>query len=125
MKSHLFQIACMLILCGFVGAGGCAGKPPTEQVANTEKAIGEAGSANATVYAPLELKLADDKLQAAKAAVDKKEYDQALRLLEEAQADADLANAKSASAKARQTAKEMRDSIDALRQETQRTQKAQ
>ena len=125
--NHLYQIACMLAFCGLVGISGCAGngKVPSEQIANTEKTIGAARDSNATVHAPLELKLADEKLQAAKAAVDKKEYDQARRLLEEAQVNADLANAKSGSTKARQVAKEMRDSINALRQEIERTQKAQ
>jgi len=125
--NYLHQIAWMLAFCGLVGISGCAGneKVPPEQIANTEKTIGEARDSNATVHAPLELKLADEKLQAAKAAVDKKEYDQARRLLEEAQVNADLANAKSGSTKARQVAKEMRDSINALRQEIERTQKAQ
>lgn len=125
--NHIHQIACMLVLCGLVGISGCAGngKVPSEQIANTEKTIGEARDSNATVHAPLELKLADEKLQAAKAAVDKKEYDQARRLLEEARADADFANAKTGSIKARRVAKEMRDSINALQQEIERTQKAQ
>ena len=127
MMNNLHQIACMLVLCGLVGISGCAGngKVPLEQIANTEKTIGEVRDSNATVHAPLELRLADEKLQAAKAAVDKKEYDQASRLLEEARADADFANAKSRSIKARQVAKEMRDSINSLQQEIERTQKAQ
>src|SRR6266542_5785659 len=94
MKNHLQQIACVLALCGLAGISGCAGngKVPLEQIANTEKAIGEARDGNASINAPLELKLADEKLQAAKAAVAKKEYEQAGSLLEEAQVNADLAN---------------------------------
>jgi hypothetical protein len=127
MKNNLYQIAFVLALCWLVTAGGCAGKgtAPDEQIANTEKAISEAKYGNATVHAPLELKLADEKLKAAKAATDKKEYEQARRLLEEARVDAELAEAKSASVKARQVAKEMSDSIETLRQEIERSQRAQ
>ncbi len=123
MKNHLYQLACALTLCGLAGVGGCAGngKALTEQIANTEKSIVAARDGNASTSAPLELKLADEKLRAAKAATDRSDYDQARNLLEEAQVDADLARAKSASAKAQQ----FRDSIKALLKEIERGQKAQ
>jgi hypothetical protein len=123
MKKHLYEIACALTLCGLVSVSGCAGngKALTEQIANTEKSIVAARDGNASINAPLELKLADEKLQAAKAAAGKNEYDQARNLLEEAQVDADLARAKSGSAKAQQ----FRDSIKALLKEIEKGQKAQ
>jgi hypothetical protein len=128
MKRHLYQTACALTVCGLVGVSGCAGKEKVlteEQISNTEKAVGAARDGNASVNAPLELRLAEEKLQAAKAAADKKEYDQARDLLEEAQVDADLATAKSGSVKAQQVAKEMRDNINALRKEIERAETAQ
>ena len=128
MKNGFLRIACTLALCCLMGAGGCAGKGAIivkEQIANTEKSIGEARDSNATINAPLELKMAVEKLEAAKAAMEKKEYDQARLLIEKAQVDSDLAMAKTSSIKAKQNVKELRDSIDALGKEIERSQKAQ
>ena len=123
MKNHLYQLAGALTLCGLVGVSGCAGngKALTEQIVSTEKSIVAAREGNASTSAPLELKLADEKLRAAKAAADQREYDRARNLLEEAQVDADLARAKSGSAKAQQ----FRDSIKALLKEIEKGQKGQ
>lgn len=123
MKNHVYHVICALTLFGLLGTSGCAGegKALTEQMANTEKLIVAAKDGDASISAPLELKLANDKLQAAKAATDKKEYDQARNLLEEAQVDADLARAKEGSAKAQQ----LRDSIKSLLKEIEQSQKAQ
>ena len=123
MENQLCRIVGALMLCGLVGVSGCAGKGValTGQIANTEKSIAAARDGNASMSAPLELKLADEKLQAAKAAADKRENDQARTLLEEAQVDADFAMAKSASAKAKQ----FNDSIKALLKEIEKGQKAQ
>jgi hypothetical protein len=85
MKRHLYQTACALTLCGLVGVSGCAGKEKVlteDQISNTEKAVGAARDGNASVNAPLELRLAEEKLQAAKAAADNKKYDQARNPLE-------------------------------------------
>lgn len=123
MENQLCRIVGALTLCGLVGVSGCAGqgKALSEQIANTEKSIAAARDGNASISAPLELKLADEKLQAAKAAADKREYDQARTLLEEAQVDADFAMAKSGSAKAKQ----FNDSIKALLKEIEKGQKSQ
>lgn len=123
MKKHLYHCACALMLCSLAGASGCAGNGValSEQIANTEKSIVTARENNASTSAPLELKLAEEKLQAAKTAADKGAYDQARTILEEAQVDADLARAKSESAKAQQ----IRDSIKALLKEIEQGQKSQ
>jgi hypothetical protein len=123
MKKHCYQLACALTLCGLVSASGCAGNGNalTQQIANTEKSIVTARDGNAATNAPLELKLAEEKLLAAKAAADKGAFDQARTILEEAQVDADLARAKSESAKAQQ----IRDSIKALLKEIEKGQKSQ
>ena len=123
MRIHAYHIICVLTLFGLAGMSGCAGeeKALREQTANTEKSIVSARDLYATINAPLELKLANDKLQAAKAATDKREYDQARNLLEEAQADADLARAKAGSAKALQ----LRDNIKALLREIDKDHKNQ
>jgi len=51
----------------------------------------EAKGSNATVNAPVELKAAEDKLGEARAAFNKKDYDNADRLAEQALADVDYA----------------------------------
>ena len=108
-------------------SSGCASQNVAyvESIAGAESAIREAESSTATIHAPLDLKLAEDKLSAANAAVKKEEFTEAKRLADEATADAKLAEAKSLSEKAKKRAQEMRDSIEALRQEIERKQMPQ
>jgi len=128
MENGLLRAGYVLALCGLLGASGCAGNGTIitkDQIANTERSISEVRNSNATIKAPLELKMAEEKLEAAKAAMEKKEYEQARFLIEKAQVDSDLALAKTNSIKAKQNVKELRDSIDALDKEIERSQKAQ
>jgi hypothetical protein len=115
------SIAAVLIA---IISSGCASKNVAyvESMAGAESAIKEAQSSTATIHAPLDLKLAEDKLSAANAAVKKEEFVEAKRLADEALVDAKLAEAKSLSEKAKKRAREMRDSVEALRQEIQRKQ---
>jgi hypothetical protein len=111
----------MLAICmaGCVSGGG----EPVESITSAELVIKVAKENNATVNAPLELKLAEEKLSAARIAVQKEEFLQAKRLAEEALVDAKLAETKSLSAKAKKQTQEMRGAIETLRQEIERTQK--
>ena len=116
-----------LILSIFVAMGimlmvGCAAKvAPVENISSAEMAIKEAESSNAGVNAPLELKLATEKLSQAKAAMQKEEFEEARRLADEALLDAKLAEGKSRSEKAKKATQELRDSIQTLRQEIERS----
>jgi hypothetical protein len=116
-----------LILSIFVAMGimlmvGCAAKvAPVENISSAEMAIKEAESSNAGVNAPLELKLATEKLSQAKAAMQKEEFEEARRLADESLLDAKLAEAKSRSEKAKKATQELRDSIQTLRQEIERS----
>jgi len=102
---------------------GCAQKvAPVENITSAEMAIKVAEESGASVHAPLELKIATDKLNQAKAAMEQKQFDEARRLADEAMLDAQLAEAKSRSEKAKKVAKEMQGSIDTLRQEIERSQ---
>lgn len=124
MNSNFNRTACLLALCGLLGVSGCAGEGKAligQQSSNTEKSIAAAREGNASTNAPLELKLAEEKLAAARAAADNKDFDKARDLLEKAQADADLAKAKSASVEAVQGAKRTRDNINTLRKEVERS----
>ena len=110
---------------GALMAMGCATsgkKAPIGEIANVEMAINRAQESNADAYAPLELKFARDKFEAAKVAVNKKQFKKAKPLLEEALIDARLAEAKSRAEAAKKRSRDMRNSIEALRSEIQRAQ---
>ena len=112
------------VVLAVVSTAGCASKgvAPVESMTSAELVIKEARDNNAAINAPLELKFAEDKLAAAKAAVTQEEFIQAKRLADEALMDAKLAEAKSLSVKAKKQAQEMRDAIDTLRHEIDRIQ---
>lgn len=99
----------------------CASEPvPTKKIANVETAINRARESNAITYAPLELRLAENKFEEAEALVEQEEYEEATLLLEKALIDAKLAEAKALSKQAKIQSKELRNSIDALRREIER-----
>lgn len=117
------QVLMLFVLVGSLFAIGCAAKvAPIEDISRAEMAIKEAQESNGEMYAPLELRLAEDKFSQAKKAMAEEEYDTAKRFADEALMDAKLAEAKSLSAKARKLSKEMSDSIETLRREIQRLQ---
>ena len=121
----LSRVVSITIILMTLIAAGCAAKDVAhvESIAGAESAINQAQDSKATIYAPLELKLAEEKLNAAKAEVAKEEFLKAEYLADEALMDARLAEAKSLSGKAKKQAQEMRDSIETLRREIERTQK--
>ncbi|MGH8478539.1 MAG: DUF4398 domain-containing protein [Gammaproteobacteria bacterium] len=99
--------------------GGCAGAPSTDTVSPAEIAVNRAIAAKAGEHAPLELRLAQENLEAARQAMNDEEYEQARRLAEAAQADARLAEVKAQSETAREQAREIQATIDTLRQEAE------
>jgi hypothetical protein len=102
-------------------AGGCASNPaPTEQMAVSQSAIANAVSAGGAEYAPVEMRGAQEKMNSADAAMHKKDYADARRFAEEAQADARLAEKKAESAKAQKAAAVTRDDNRVLREEMNR-----
>ena len=100
-----------------IGCGGANSDALQRDIARAEMAINEAREADASEYAPLELKLARDNLQNARKAFAGKEYDQARRFVEKALMDAKLAEAKARTEKTKQTAQQLRESIETLEQE--------
>jgi hypothetical protein len=83
--------------------GGCAGDPPTTQLALARSAVQDASRDGAAQRAPEQFALAQDKLARAEAANRSEDYTAARRLAEEAEADAHVASA-AARATAAQTA---------------------
>jgi len=104
----------------FISLIACSGSPPIDTIANVEMFINQAREHDAISYAPLELKLAGEKLIEARVLMDNKHYEKARSKAEEALVDAKLAASRSRAEKAKKMAQEMQDSIDTLRREIER-----
>jgi septal ring factor EnvC (AmiA/AmiB activator) len=103
---------------------GCASdQAPTEQMAVSKAAVNNAMSAGSNEFAPVQLKSAMDKLDAAEKAMADKNYELARQLAEQAEVDAKLAGAMARSAKAQKAANAVQDDIRVLRQEIDRNSK--
>ncbi|NJA06265.1 DUF4398 domain-containing protein [Methylococcaceae bacterium WWC4] len=100
---------------------GCASvPPPTEQLAVSKAALNSATSAGGNEYAPISLRSAVLKMDAAERAMTQQEYLQARQLAEQAQVDAQLAAATARAAKAQKAASELGESNRVLREEIDR-----
>jgi hypothetical protein len=122
MKIRFKMVWVFLGICFLVTAGCATQTAPVETITGAEMAIKAAEESNASVNAPLELKLAKDKLEQANAAVKQEEFQKAKRLADEAMVDAKLAQTRSLADKQKKLAGEMRDSIEALQKEIKRSQ---
>lgn len=99
----------------------CATTPaPTEQMAISRAAVNNATSAGGNEYAPIQLKSAMVKMDAAERAMTEKDYVHARQLAEQAQVDAQLAEATARSAKAQKAADALQEDTRILREEMQR-----
>jgi hypothetical protein len=100
---------------------GCATyRRPDAELAQADLALRDAEQADAATLSPLELRLARDKLQRARDAVDDDENLRARRLAEQALVDAQLAEAKARAEKTERMASEARRTIGALESESTR-----
>jgi len=99
---------------------GCAGIPPTEQMAVSKAAVNNASSAGGNEFAPLPLRSAMEKMDAAEQAMRDEEYELARQLSQQAQVDAQLATATARSAKAQKAADSLKAGTSVLRQEIDR-----
>ena len=115
------NVLCVTIAIVFGLVLGCASKGliPSENLRRAEAAIQSAQSTEARTFAPLELRLAEDKLAEAKNAVGREDYDEGRRLADEALVNAQLAEKKADSERAKIAAQEMRDTIESLRKAVQ------
>jgi len=108
-----------LVLGGGLLLAGCAGNPPTAQMAVTQSAVNEAVSSGGNQYAPIETKSAQDKWTQAQTALANEKYAEAKQLAEQAEWDARLATRKTQAAKAEAALKDAQDSIQQIREEGQ------
>ena len=99
----------------------CANTPnPNAQIAVSRAALDDARSADATEFAPLQMKSAVEKMDYAERALRAKEPELARRLAEQAEVDARLAAAMARSAKSQRAADALQEDIRVLRQEIER-----
>ena len=107
---------------GVMGAalalGGCAspGEPPESELRSAEASIQQAVSSDAREFEPVLLNQAQNKVADAEELIEQEKYQQAERLLEQASVDAQLAGARSSTAKAEAAVEEINRSIESLRQ---------
>jgi hypothetical protein len=113
------------LLCGVAVATtfGCSSMktPATADVAVSKAAVDSAASADGAQYAPLEMRSAREKLAKANKALANKDYEVAADLANQAQADANLAQGKAGSAKAKIAADALQEDIRVLREELKRS----
>lgn len=116
VSSRARASACLLILAGVLSA--CAGVPvPQQQITLSKDAVNRAVSADATQYAPLEMKAAQDKMFLMERALGEKNYPQARLLAEQIEADANLAERKARAVKWQKQLADARSGIQVLKQE--------
>jgi len=117
--SRIWTLAGACVLCASLG---CANSrdPATRDLGKAEVSVQSAERAPATETTGLEMKLARDKLERAKAAMADKDYEKADRLAEEANVDAELARVKAESEAAQNSASELEAAIQTVRGEAQR-----
>lgn len=110
-----------LSLSGLVVAAtlsACASTPvPEQQITLSRDAVNRAVSAEATQYAPLEMKAAQDKMFLMERAMGERDYVQARTLAEQIEADANLAERKARAVKWQKQLVDARSGIQVLKQE--------
>lgn len=123
LRSHqMHRIGVAIAAAVFMA--GCASTPsipaPTEQMAVSRAAVSNASSAGGNEFAPIQLRSAMEKMDAAERAMGEKNYARAKLLAEEALVDAKLAETAARSAKAQKAADELQEGNRVLRKEIDR-----
>lgn len=99
----------------------CAGNAPrpVAELSRASTLINVATQSGAQQYAAVDIDRARDTLKLANQAADDEQQERAIRLAQQAAADAEVATARAQSATAQRSAEEIKDSIRALQSETQ------
>ncbi|MBK5344071.1 MULTISPECIES: DUF4398 domain-containing protein [Pseudomonas] len=108
--------AALLALVAALSA--CASAPaPDDQIVLAKNAVNRAVSADATQYAPLQMKAAQDKLFLMERAMGERNFVQARTLAEQIEVDANLAERQARAVKWQQQLQQSRAGIQVLKQE--------
>ena len=115
-------LSAALLLGAVVLALGCASRPPPPKalMAVSAAALNDAASAGGDECAPEEMRRTRDKMSRAITAMKNENHARATLLASEAQADAELAQAKCRAAHAAQAAAAVKEDGQVLREEMQR-----
>ncbi len=114
-------------IAGAFALGACSSMkaPSTADVAVSQAAVDNASGAEATEYAPADMRAARDELARAKQALASKDYRAASDYASKAQADAKLAQAKADTAKAQSVTATLQEDIRVLQLELDRARTSQ
>jgi hypothetical protein len=110
-----------LALGGSLALTGCAGNPPTEQLASANAVMKSAEAAGGAEYAPADLKNAKDKMAQAQLLIQDQQYENARRLIEQAEADARVAERRALAGKAQRSLDDAHQGVQQIREEGART----
>jgi predicted component of type VI protein secretion system len=121
MIQSIVRLSAVMLLAATISACGSKAPRPISELALASSALKNAETSGAREYAPIELRIARDKTEAAEGAMADEKYAKAHRLTQEASADADLARAKANVEKSRLALKEAKDNIEMIRSEATRT----
>lgn len=121
MIQSIVRLSAVMLLAATVSACGSKAPRPVSELALADSALKNAETSGAREYAPIELRIAREKKEAADAAMADEKYGKARMLTQEASADAELARAMSDVEKSRLALKEAKDNIEMIRKEATRT----
>lgn len=99
---------------------GCAGTPPTENLAAANAVMKSAEAAGGPEYAPAEMKTARDKMDQAQLLLQDEQYEEARRLIEQAEWDARVAERRALAGKAQRSLQDSQQGVQQLREEGSR-----
>lgn len=121
-KIKRLPLSLAAVILGLTLAAGCATSsiPSAQKISQGDRAISDALLGNASVSAPDELKIAEEKLARARQAQANRDYEEAIRLAEQASVDADYARARANLEKAKRAVGEIEKRTKALREEARR-----
>ena len=117
MSKHTSMLGAAGVISIAVITGGCASsvERPDRELQSAESAIQQAVSSDARDFEPVLLNQAQNRVADAEELINREQYLEASRLLEKAAVDAQLAGARSETAKARQAVDEVNRNIESLR----------
>ncbi len=113
-------LTAMVSLAGLSLISGCASTGPSATLPLAESMLESSREDRLSEYAPLELRIAQDKIAEAQKAAKLKNHEKAERLSQQALVNLKLAEAKAATKKAQTVSEELERNIATLRQEVNR-----
>lgn len=119
-----FFLAIVFVLSA-VGCASTGESAARKKLGSAESTISQAQANDATQHAPLELRMAQEKLAQANDAFEEDEFIEAQWRADEALADAKLADAKAETVETRKTVETLRKSIDDLKKQIKQQQTQQ